>query len=208
MSEKKDITAGYVLLSLIGILLAGGVYVFFSEPTTAVQDNYQYKNGETTFNVSKVSDTETYIPLNIGTLDTIGYTLVLRNDPLSLEDIPVEGSINTRIYGDEEIYVTLNPNADLSSKATIAALEIDKIIDNEYLYNIPVHSAMTLENEQGYPVKSCYDGTDTTTIIWLTLGTETKVYTEEYCIIIVGTDEDELIRAADRMVYQLLGIMQ
>ena len=57
------------------------------------------------------------------------------------------------IYGDEEIYVTLNPNADLSSKATIAALEIDKIIDNEYLYNIPVHSAMTLENEQGYPDK-------------------------------------------------------
>ena len=67
---------------------------------------------------------------------------------------------------------------------------------------------MTLENKFGYPVKSCYDGTDASTVIWLTLGSETKVYTEEYWISIVGTDEDELIRAADRMIYQLLGIMQ
>ena len=207
MSEKKDSTF-YLILVFIGILLAGGIYVFFSEPSTAVQDNYQYSNGESTFNITKVSDTETHIPLNIGVLDKIGYTLVLRNDPLSLENIPLEGNINTRIYGDEEIYVTINPNANLSAKATVAALEIDKIIDNEYLYGIPVHSAMTLENKFGYPVKSCYDGTDASTVIWLTLGSETKVYTEEYCIIIVGTDEDELIRAADRMIYQLLGIMQ
>ena len=207
MSEAKDVT-GYVLLVFIGILLAAGIYVFFSEPRTAVQDNYQYSNGETTFNVTKVSDTETYIPLNIGVLSPVVYTISLRNDPLSLEDISVEGIINTRIYGDEEIYVTINPNANLSSKTTIAALEIDKIIDNEYLYAIPVRSAMTQENEQGYPIKSCYDGTDTSTVIWLTLGSETKVYTDEYCIIIVGTNEDEIIRAADRMLYQLLGIME
>lgn len=207
MSENQD-NIGYFLLVLIGILIVGGVYVFFSEPATAVQDNYQYSNGETTFNVTKVSETETYIPLNIGILGGVGYTLALRNDPLSLEDIPVEGAINTRIFNDEEIYVTINPHANLTSKTTIAALEIDKVIDNEYLYNIPVHSAMTQENDDGYPVKSCYDGTDSSTVIWLTLGSETKVYTEEYCIIIVGTTEDEIIRAADRFIYQLLGIMQ
>ncbi len=201
-------TTNYFILFLIGILLIGGLYVVFSKPTTLVQENYQYSNGQTTFNVSKVSDIETYIPLNIGTLDTIIYTLALRNDPLSLEDIPVEGMVNTRIFGDEEVYVTINPNANLSSKTTIAALEIDKVIDNDYLYSIPVHSAMTQENVQGYPVKSCYDATDASTVIWLTLGSETKVYTEEYCIIIVGTNEDEIIRAADRFIYQLLGIMK
>jgi len=207
MSEKKD-SLGYILLIFIGILLAAGVYVFFNEPQTAVQDNYQYSNGEDVFNVTKVSETETYIPLSIGVLEPLIYVIGLRNDPLSLEDIPVEGVINTRIYGDEEIYVTINPHANLSSKTSIAALEIDKIIDNEYLYDIPVHSAMTLVNEYGYPVKSCYDGKDSSTVIWLTLGSETKVYTDEYCIIIVGTTEDEIIRAADRFIYQLLGIME
>ncbi|HIJ04936.1 MAG TPA: hypothetical protein HA370_02400 [Nanoarchaeota archaeon] len=208
MLEKKSDGVQYFILILIGILLIGGIYFFFSEPSIAVQDNYQYSNGESTFNVTKVSDTETHIPMNIGTLSTIIYTLVLRNDPLSLEDITVEGALNTRIFGDEEIYVTINPNAGLTSKTTIAALEIDKTIDNDYLYGVPVHSAMTQENTQGYPVKSCYDGSDNTTIIWLTLGSETKVYTDEYCIIIVGTDENEIIRAADRMLYQLLGIME
>ncbi len=205
--SQHDSTS-YFILVLIGILLIGGVYVFFSEPTTAVQDNYQYSNGETLFNVTKVSETETHIPLNVGTLNTVIFTLVLRKDPLSLEDIPVEGTINTRIFGDEEIYVTINPDANLTSKTTVAALEIDKVIDNDYLYGIPVHSAMTQENTDGYPVKSCYDGSDTSTVIWLTLGSETKVYTEEYCIIIVGTSEDEIIRATDRFLYSLLGIMK
>ncbi|MSR86359.1 hypothetical protein EXS74_03105 [Candidatus Woesearchaeota archaeon] len=205
MSEKKD-NLGYVLFVFIGILIAAGIYVFFHDPITAVDDNYQYSNGETIFNVTKVNDIETYITLYVGQNEQ-AYAIGLRNDPLSLEDIPVYGAVNTRIYGDSEVYITINPEANLSSKTTIAALEIDKIIDNELLYNIPVSSAMTMPNTLGYPIKSCSSGTDTTTIIWLTLGSETQVYTENYCIIIVGTNEDEIIRAADRFVYQLLGIM-
>ncbi len=205
MSEKKD-NLGYVLLVFIGILVAAGVYVFFTDPATAVQDNYQYSNGETIFNVTKVNDIETYITLYVGQNEQ-PYAIGLRNDPLSLEDIPVYGAVNTRIYGDSQVYITLNPEANLSSKTTIAALEIDKIIDNERLYNIPVSSAMTLPNTLGYPIKNCNSGTDNTTIIWLTLGSDTQVYTEDYCIVIVGTSEDEIIRAADRFDYQLLGIM-
>lgn len=200
-------SATYFIYVLIGLLLVGGVYVFFSEPTTAVQDNYQYSNGETIFNVTKVSDTETHIPLNIGVLNPVVYTLILRNDPLSVEKIPVEGTLNTRIFGDEEIYVTINPEANLTSRTTIAALEIDTVIDNDYLYGIPVHSAMTQENDDGFPVKSCRDGSDSSTVIWLTLGSETIVYTDEYCIIIVGTTEDEIIKATDRFLYSLLGII-
>ena len=205
MSEKKD-NVGYVLLVFIGILLAAGVFIFLHQPVTAVEDNYQYSNGNTIFNVTKVSDTETYVTLYVGK-NQQPYAIDMRNDPLSLENISVEGMVNTRVYGDVEIYITINPHANLSSKTTIAALEIDKIIDNPLLYNISVSSAMTLPNSLGYPVKSCHDGTDDTTIIWLTLGSETTVYTENNCIVIVGTDEDNIIRAADRFVYQLLGIM-
>ncbi len=209
MSEHKKDSALYVIIVIISIFIVLGVYLFFYEPVTAVQDNYQYSNGETIFNITKVNDIETYVTLYVGEgSEQIAYGVGLRNDPLSLEDITVDGMVNTRIYGDEQIYITINPEANLTSKATIAALEIDKVIDNVYLYNIPVASAMTQENDYGYPVKDCADGTDTSTIIWLTLGSETIVFTENYCIIVVGTDEDELIRAADRFVYELLGIMK
>src|SRR3989344_706160 len=103
MSEKKD-NLGYVLFVFIGILVAAGIYIFFNDPTTAVEDNYQYSNGETIFNVTKVNDIETYITLYVGQNEE-PYAIGLRTDPLSLEDIPVYGSVNTRIYGDSEVYV-------------------------------------------------------------------------------------------------------
>lgn len=198
---------GIVLLVLLGILAGAGLYFYFVPVHTDVLDNYQYSNGETVFDVQKVSETETYITLLVGLPVQKEYTIAMRNDPASLEDIPVHGTLNTRIFNDEQDYITINPEANLSAKATIAALEIDKIIDNSHLYGVPVASAMT-QPYLDYPVKSCLDGTDTSTIIWLTLGSETTVYTDNNCIIVVGTDEDNLIRAADRFVYTLLGVMK
>ena len=198
---------GFVLLFFLGVLLAVGGYFFFASPNTGVLDNYQYSNGETVFDVQKVNEIETYITLLVGLPSQHKYTIALRNDPASLEYIPVYGTLNTRIFNDEDDYITINPYANLTAKTTIAALEIDKIIDNSRLYGVPVHSAMT-EPYEDYPVKTCRDGTDTSTIIYLSLGSETTVYTENNCIIIVGTDEDELIRAADRFVYTILGVMQ
>lgn len=198
----------FLVLVVIGILLGTGATIFLlSEPVTVGSATYQYGNGETVFNVTKVNDIETVIPISIGA-EEVPYILTFRSDPLSLEDIPVEGTLHTRIFNDEKIYVTIHPEANLTSKTTVAALEIEKIIDNDYLYGVPVFSAMTLPNDDGYPVVSCGDGTDTMTVIFLTLGSETIVFTDGYCIVIVGTDEDELIRATDRFLLTLLGIMQ
>jgi hypothetical protein len=187
-------------------LVVFGAFVFFTEPKTGVLDNYKYTNGYTIFDVQKVNEIETYITLLVGETAQ-EYTIGLRNDPLSLEDIPVTGNIVTRIHDDERIYITINPYANLTAKTTVAALEINSIIDNENLYGIPVLSAMTQEYLD-YPVKSCYDGTSQETVIWLTLGVETQVYTDGYCIIISGETEDDIIRAADRFLLTLLGIMK
>jgi len=204
MVKKKD-NMGIVLGVLIGILLLSMIYVFTMDDGVA-EDIYKYTNGNTVFEVYKYSDTETYFTMLTGAYEE-EYTLGLRTDPLSLEDIPVTGTLHTRIYNDEIVYVTIDPYANLTGQTVIAALEVDKVIDNEYLYQVPVVSAMTREYGD-YPVKTCDDGTDTETIVYLTLGDETKVYTYNNCIIIMGTDEGEIIRAADRMVYTLLGIMQ
>ena len=201
---KKD-NMGVVLGVLIGILIISMIFVFSMDDGVA-DDVYKYTNGNTIFEVYKYSDTETYITLLTGD-NGVEYTLGLRTDPLSLEDIPVTGTLNTRIFDDEIVYVTIDPFAGLTGQTVIAALEIDKVIDNEYFYQVPVMSAMT-EEYSDYPIKNCDDGTVTQTVVYLTLGDETKVYTHDYCIIVMGTDEAELIRAADRMVYTLLGIMQ
>ncbi|MDP3919141.1 MAG: hypothetical protein Q8Q35_04550 [Nanoarchaeota archaeon] len=204
--ENDDKVLKYMLIGMFIVLLAFGGFVLFKDSDAQVLDNYKYGNGNTVFEINKVNDIESYITILIGDDETL-YTIGLRNDPLSLEDIPVEGTLNTRIYNAEQIYITINPFANLTARTTVAALEINNIIDNEKLYGIPVRSAMT-QPYSDYPVKSCYDATSEEPVIFLTLGSETIVYTDEYCIVVVGTDEDEIIRAADRLVLTLLGVMK
>ncbi len=200
----KDKT-GFVAAVLLVLLLGLGLFLYSSEPTEANLEDYQYSNGYTVFNVDVVSDIETYISMTVG-IEEIPYVLGLRNDPASLEDIPVEGNWNTRIYNDDAVFITFHPYANLTGKTTVAVYEIAKVIDNEHLYDIPVLSAVTEEYED-HPVVRCEHGNDLNTVIYLTLGSETTVFAQDHCIYVVGTDEDELIRAADRFVLGLLDIM-
>jgi hypothetical protein len=206
---KKTDNVRRILVVLFLILIAFGSFVIFNAPETAVLNNYQYTNGFAVFDVNKVNDVETYVHITIQDgLTEKPYILGLRYDPLSVEDIPVEGTLHTRIFDDEEVFVTIHPEAGLTSTTTIAALEIDKIIDNKNLYNIKVSSAFTIPHGDETPVKTCADATSKETVIWLTLADDTIVYTEGNCIVIAGTDEEEIVRAADRFVLTLLGVMK
>ena len=191
------------LIYLVLFLVLVGTFVYFVD--VSPDDYYQYATGDAVYDVYIVSDNEVKIPITLGSYGD-EWTLVMRDDPASLENIPVYGTLNTRIYDDEAVFITIDPNAGLTGKTTIAALEIDKVIDNEDIYGIPTYSAMTSEYGE-YPVITCADANSDYTVIYLTLGEETIVYTQDYCIIVQGVDEDDLIRAADRMVYNLLGIM-
>ena len=191
------------IIYLVVLLLAVGSLVYFADFSS--NDYYQYATGDAVYDVYILNDHEVKIPITLGSYGD-EWTLVMRNDPASLEDISVYGTLNTRIYDDEAVFITIDPNAGLSGKTTIAALEIDKVIDNEDIYGVPTYSAMTSEYGE-YPVITCADANDEYTVIYLTLGEETMVYTQDYCIIVQGVDEDDLIRAADRMVYNLMGIM-
>ncbi|MBT4174868.1 hypothetical protein HOE07_04285 [archaeon] len=197
----KDNSA--LIIGIIAALIVLGTVIYFSDFNST--NVYQYSNGDSIFDVNVLNEVETQIRITIGDSEE-AYILNLRNDPLSLEDISVTGNIAQRIINDQEIYIVINPNAGLSSKATIAALEIDKIIDNQFFYNIPVSSAMTEEYGE-YPIVTCDMANDEYSVIYLGVADETAVYVDGYCIIVEGADEDDLIRAADRLSLHLLGIM-
>jgi hypothetical protein len=131
----------------------------------------------------------------------------MRNDPISLEDIELYGNLAQRITNDESVVITIDPNQGLEGKTVVAAYELINIIDNELLYNITVYTTVTEEYEDRVVV-TCDNANDENTVIFLTLGEETTVYAYDYCIIVMGTNEDNLIRAADRLAYHLIGIMQ
>ena len=130
----------------------------------------------------------------------------LREDPRTLENIPIIGDAQI-LRQKKQIYVTLDPFANLTGKTTIGALEIDAIIDNPYLFNIPVSSAFT-KPYLNSTVKTCNDATVQEGIILLQTGETTHISVSDECIIIQGATEEDIIRASDRLVYTLLNIME
>lgn len=130
------------------------------------------------------------------------------HDPRKLEEIPLEIDKKS-LLGKKEIFITIDPYANLTSQTTMAALEINKFIDNPFLFNIPVNSAFTKQykNDPNQTIKTCNDVTSETGIILLTLGNKTKIY-EEKCIIIQGKTESDIIRAADRLALTLIEVIK
>lgn len=194
------------ILALFGMAIyLGGQYGFydFNKPNT-----YMYSNGESQFEVKKVKD-QNYAGYEIKFYYEASeqpYYLDIRNDPASLEGIPINRTIFNRIKDDANIFITIDPSANLTGKTTVAALEIDKFIDNKYFMNIPVNSSVT-KPYSDYPVKSCDDATATSSVIWLKTGDKTQVQSEGNCIIVEGKTEQDIIRGADRLVLYLVGIM-
>lgn len=134
-------------------------------------------------------------------------TITLRSDPRDIEDIPLETDVLSLIKK-KEVFVTINPYDNLTGLTTMAVLELDKVLDNPNLYNIPLNASFTQPYPQGgLGVKTCADATSEIAILWFKLEDRAHVYEHEGCIIVAGEKEEELLEAADRILYTLLGIM-
>lgn len=137
------------------------------------------------------------------------HSLEMRYGPHDTEDISLQDSILDKITRSDLIYLTTAP--DLSSKAVLAMIEIGRVTGEHFdIYNIPTKAALSYEKEgadPSVPIITCQNSTQDITVIDFRVGDQTSVYLQDYCIIIQGTDEEEIIRAADRVVYGLVGIM-
>ena len=66
-------------------------------------------------------------------------------------------------------------------------------------------SAVSVTESIGeYPQKTCDDVTDSVRVVDIRRGNETRIYSENGCIIIEGLEDNDMIRAADRLTYYWL----
>ena len=76
------------------------------------------------------------------------------------------------------------------------------------MFNIPTKGALTEDSDNGaVPKITCSDATYEEKVIHLKLSEETKISSENNCIVIEGETEYDLIRASDKLVLQLLEIL-
>ena len=200
-----------LLLCLIGALIVFAAIVYINQRTGFLSTSdlayYQYSNGNDSFNVRKVMNgnyvgwqTEMYIK-------DFRYILEIYNDPASLEEIEVDRTAKNKILDDKWVFITWAPVPEFRQTTVFIYNDLKKVIAEPDIFNIPVAFAQTSEYKN-YTVVDCKDATEKASVILLKIGEPTSISTEGNCIILQGKDETEIMKAADRLLYLLLGVMR
>ncbi len=135
--------------------------------------------------------------------------------PKEVDDIPVLGEVNDLILKAKEIYITTEP--DYPSRIGKAQVEISKITSPRTssfgILNIPTINTVTyipeeIKGKVGYPEITCKNASANKSVIYLKIGSETKIYNKSYCVVVEGSNDEDVVRAADRLIYNLLGIIK
>lgn len=212
--EKKDNTEKKVkilIYSLIIILFTFVFLIFFTQKLKP--GTYEYIHGMDTFEIRQIGTTEdggiTYRIKIFVNNDPNPKYVYTRHEPEEMMGLKINPKVIQDITAKKEAYIIINPNAELTGKTTIAALEIDKFLDNPNLFNIPTKSAFTeiYEESPDYLIKTCEDVDEDTAIIWLKLGEETVIKSENGCVILEGQTEEDIIKIADGLVFYLMGMI-
>ena len=129
-----------------------------------------------------------------------------RLDPREAGNVSLDEEALIDIVSAKKIYITSDPLGKDLGNVAIAAYQISRIIG---LSNIPTVGAYTRDSEPpnpNVPLKTCNDATNTTTVIILETGDFTGISEKDYCVHISGTNNTEMIKAADKLGMNLLGI--
>jgi uncharacterized membrane protein len=190
------IFVGFVVLIFLLIFMGFKIY---SSPHAGV-DSYTYNS----FTFSKY-DLFWWSKLTINSKPVY---LQFRYGPRELENISITPGIEEIIKNKGAIYFTSSPN--LSSKTSLAQIEVGRLIGmTDYsLYQVPAQAGLTEQTgNMSIPVITCANATNIIGVMLFTTGNQTAVYAEGDCIVVQGTNEQEIIRAAERLAYHLLKIM-
>ncbi len=193
-SSRNIIIAVIVILGLI-VLFFSIKYLYHPETN---EDSYMY-NGFKFTKISNLWFTEVQINDKL-------FRISMRYSPRELEHISVEPDTYEKIVNSKKIYFTVPGN--LSSVAVLAITELGRIVGTRYgILNIPSQSALADASDNETFVKTCKDAVNGTGVIFFNTGNTTVVYSDKNCVIIQGEDDWDIVKAADRVTFGLLGIM-
>lgn len=195
-----------MMIVLFLIILVFGVVFILKQNNS----HYTYTSGAGVFDVQKLGVKQYRIKVYINNRTNPGY-LYVRYGPKELEKIMFDKRA-LDLKNKKQIYIAIDPEDEkLKGETTLAAIEIDKFLDNPQLFKIPVNSALIKSSDkaQNITIKNCKDASEDIGIIWLKLGTRTGVFTEENgCVVIEGEEQEDIVRGADKLVLYMMGIMR
>lgn len=130
-------------------------------------------------------------------------------NPEMVEDISVNGDVKGYVESKDMLYLTTQK--DIGSIPVIGMSNIGRVTGTKNkIFNKHVVGALTepAENSsKSIPIIDCNNATSTTGVMWFKMGNTTSVNLEGNCIIVEGEKRWDVVRASDRLAFELLNIM-
>ncbi|MEK6941062.1 MAG: hypothetical protein AABW49_04145 [Nanoarchaeota archaeon] len=200
MNNEHKIKKIFLVVVVLFLLFLGTVLV---KQNLAIEGAYLYND----FKVQPVSNGKitTYRVEFIHNGNP--YYLNSRNPPNLVDNISVIGNVKDYVLSKEKIFVGINPfDPELRGLTALAGLSIDGFIES--FFGIPVFSSFTEFDSKhpDIPVLTCDKTKDG--LIILELANDTSVSLKNNCILVHGGNEIDIIRAVDRLNFELIGIIR
>ena len=131
--------------------------------------------------------------------------LMFRYNPLQVENISISNGVSEYIKSKDKLYLTTQE--DIGSIPVIGMSNLGRAVGSRSkIFNIETHGALTTKNK-GHPHITCKNSTESTGVVWYKLADKTEVSLQDSCVLVEGKTNWELVRASDRIIYELLDIM-
>lgn len=124
--------------------------------------------------------------------------------PSDVEMIDVNSGIIDGLKNRLEIDATSNFNDTFAQQISLAGYNMGITLNN---FNIFVRQGFIAENDYNFPVITCEDSSNFVPVIYFKSSNETKVYSENSCIIAEASRQEDVERIKDRLVYGMFGII-
>ncbi len=197
--EQNSVSQGLVITVIIiatALVILGGFIIGLSGPDPYVYGDYtfEYKNGFY------------YVELNsvYGPQEVPFY-----HHPSTIDHIPYNSTANSllrlaQIRG-QELKIGLDANYSTDGNMGIAGVEVSKVTSR--VLGIQTRSGFT-DQIEGFAIYNCELSSPENIVIELRVADQTRIYTQDFCIILEGQTPRELTRVANLLAYRSLGIIR
>tara|TARA_Y100000034_G_C6898341_1_gene414690 strand:- start:1975 stop:2604 length:630 start_codon:yes stop_codon:yes gene_type:complete len=209
VAKIKIRTADVVTFAVVFILVSSvfGLFVYRQDSSSQLPDNaFTYK--DVTFYEQSDGFFGVYLLRADGQVQPVSFRL----DPREMDQIEIHNErMTTRISNADKIYTVFNPNLDINyGKVAVAIGEVARLLPLTTKNQVVSTDAYIEDSEPinpDVPVRNCDNIPAGVIIIVFEIGDENKIGGSGKCLKVEGTNEDNLIKAADRLGYMLVGIV-
>lgn len=183
--NKKTIIGFLTVLLMVSS--SAGIMMARNNNDTLKYNNFKFNKINNRW-VTKINGKETYFEYS----------------PKQLESMSVPADLK-KILDVDNAYMSFEVTRNLQYIDLIRLSFITSMEDN---FNISILSGTTNKTDSyDFPIINCENATEEMPVIKFVKGNETKIYSEENCIIAEAQTESDFLAVSDRILYSLFGVI-